>query len=448
MKKSAVFAGAAVLVGDAVVLNMLYFTFAYLQTERLMNLGVVPWAPCALLLFLGNVLFLRKPRPLPAIAGLNLLGFAGMTALVFYHSEQVEGFLPVAFAVFFLILTAVRAFSVAMHSLTVSRMLTILGVHLLGLCFFALAQGGGGLPVEYNGILFAALIVEITALAFLRTFGDGRNILCGSKWQGIILLAGMFGALAALLALFFTLLSSGARSAASAIAASVGSAVKAALHGLLRLINWLLSLIPLGTEEEFVPPPGFETGAMQGSQEFGEVVLDPAVLIAAGIVVAVLLAGLAVYLLYRFRRVKISLPSIKGGAAIASKPKLFAGLRRRIGELFAVLRFRFFALYYRNTAPGVLICLERWGRRHDLPRLKGETNAGFLSRIARQPQFAGEETALLLGRLRRDLDRMYYAPGKKTDADCLSRRELRAISSRARKMGRVSKGSKKPKFSR
>jgi hypothetical protein len=187
MKKSAVFAGAAVLVGDAVVLNMLYFTFAYLQTERLMNLGVVPWAPCALLLFLGNVLFLRKPRPLPAIAGLNLLGFAGMTALVFYHSEQVEGFLPVAFAVFFLILTAVRAFSVAMHSLTVSRMLTILGVHLLGLCFFALAQGGGGLPVEYNGILFAALIVEITALAFSAPSGtagiscadrSGRELFC------------------------------------------------------------------------------------------------------------------------------------------------------------------------------------------------------------------------------------------------------------------------------
>jgi hypothetical protein len=168
---------------------------------------------------------------------------------------------------------------------------------------------------------------------------------------------------------------------------------------------------------------------MPDAEAMEEIALNPAVYIVAGCVAAALLLGLLSYLLFRFRKVKITVGSAGMNTVRASRPEFLAGLKRRLIAKLAALRFFLDALYFRNTPPGVLCSLERWGRRHQMPRMAGETHGSFLLRLAKRPPFCADEVPELLRRLSRDLDVRYYAGRDKRSSDALSPRDLRRIRS-------------------
>ena len=59
----------------------------------------------------------------------------------------------------------------------------------------------------------------------------------------------------------------------------------------------------------------------------------------------------------------------------------------------------------------MLVWLERWGARYDLPRGPGETHRSYLARLGSLPAVEGGEISARLSELADLLDRSYFGPG-------------------------------------
>lgn len=162
-------------------------------------------------------------------------------------------------------------------------------------------------------------------------------------------------------------------------------------------IEWLLSLFPaMETGEVELPPPtpAFQmTMAEEGADVLGGVNI---IMLAAVLIIG---AGAIFWLLRAPRK---PLGNARAGKVRGLKFRQW--LKALLGKLRAELRFWRRYLVARNTAPGLLLWLERRLQRCGKGRRKGETCRAFLQRAAELLPAQAEPLAELAG----TIDGYYY----------------------------------------
>ena len=133
------FAGGVSVVTDAAIMDALFLSFSYIESDSFQSPGLPLWALCALLCYTVNLFFLRKPRPIPALAGLNVALLAGTLFVVFRFSATLTGWVATAFTVLFLLISVARTFQFAWSPVTLSAQLIHADLLFLALVWLALS---------------------------------------------------------------------------------------------------------------------------------------------------------------------------------------------------------------------------------------------------------------------------------------------------------------------
>lgn len=396
------FAGAAAVAADTAILDALFVSFSYVENQAFQSPGLPLWLLCALGCYAVNLLFLRRPRALPALAVLNLGLFAATLLILLRFSAILGGPVSAVFFVGFAAITLGRGLYFAFAPVG-------LGAHLihgdiLSLALFWLALSAEAALLErpwYLALQLGVLLLNLLCAVALRVGGtQNGQVLVGAPAAGAFLSAGLLGGMLLLLYALAHLLAGHSRSAVQTAA----DGLSAALHALWDAVNsffaWLFSLFPSPQEvpaepPDLLPPDGISPEiTVQGPAD-----LRPLYLLG-GLLLAALLLGAAA-LLFRFRHSRSSLSA--GGTASRSsvrRSRKKGALRRRLSAWRFRLHFRLLAFRRRNTPPGVLVWLERRMKRAGAPRLSGETPRAFLSRLPMD--FSALADAL---------DRLYYGDG-------------------------------------
>lgn len=390
--------------------HALFVTFQT-RMDPLPTLPALPMFAVLAAVYLLNALLLRRGVPLPALAVCDLLALAGAVALVLPLAV-----LPgVGSAVFAGLIVAAGwgiCLYTAFHPVTVPKLLTQCDVIVLCTIWAALIQGGGSLPVEQLMPYPAGLLLNLACLLALRTFGESREVVYGSRLGGALLSAGLLGVIGALLYVFVRFLSGGARSALAAFLQGALGLLRGLWELLNRFFTWLLSHFTPDVESG-APPTADPMGSAQTEEELMQVVLDPRLLIALGVILAVAAAGVLIFFLVRMRRVRLHLEL----TAPQRRQVRRSGRSGALGQWLAGLLFRLkCALLFtlrRNSPMGTLVWLERWGRRRRAPRKQGETYRRYFLRLQSLADPAcRERLAQLLEQLADCLDQRCFGTGR------------------------------------
>ena len=377
------FAGGVSVVTDAAIMDALFLSFSYIESDSFQSPGLPLWALCALLCYTVNLFFLRKPRPIPALAGLNVALLAGTLFVVFRFSATLTGWVATAFTVLFLLISVARTFQFAWSPVTLSAQLIHADLLFLALVWLALsAQPLLADRPDYLALQLAVLLLNLACAVALRVGGGTEgSVLVGAPVAGGLLSVGLLAGLMVVLLILVRTLAGHSRTAVDTIAAGITSGAAALWDAINRFFTWLFSLLPKpdlaqSALPEATLPSMDESGALE------EAVLDPTILYIAGAVVLVLAVIGAVLLLIRFRHSKLTLGKVGGvSAPPVRRKKLRGALGRRLEALMAELRFRVLAFRKRDTPAGVLVWLEGRMKKAGAPRLPGETPRAFLLRL-------------------------------------------------------------------
>ena len=358
--------------------HVLFLTFQF-RLDPLPTLPALPLFAALAAVYLLCVLLLRRGIPLPALAACALLALAGVEVLVL-RLAVLPGVGSGVFAGLIVAAGWGLCLYTAFRPVTVPRLLTQCDVIVLCTIWAALIHEGGTLPADQLIPYPAGLLVNLACLLALRTFGESREVVYGSRLGGALLSVGLLGVIGALLYLFVRFLAGGARSAMAAVLSGALGLLNG-LWGLIdRFFTWLSSLFP-PLEQEGAPPPAESMGAVSGEEELSQVVLDPRLLIALGIVAAVLAVGVLVFLLIRMRRVRLHLDVAAPARRQVRRTGNAGALGRWLAGLLFRLKFALLLTLRRGSPMGTLVWLERWGRRHHAPRAPGETYRSYFLRL-------------------------------------------------------------------
>lgn len=428
---------AAVLVTDLSILNTIVLTFT-VSPEN----GAVPLRIdypvlllCGLAGYFLNVLFLAKPRPLPAIAGLNVLIAAAEAAALFLFSSGVLGILRWAVFAFAVLFSTARGCYLVLYAVPLKQRLVYTeGSFFMVLWFFFLQSGITRYPVSYDFILFFVLSLNLAVLVKLRVSGEDGTVNLSGRWAAL-LTASAAAVLAFSLLLFTGFFSGGLRALTAGTISAATRAGKALLNLLSAILSFLISLIPPPSPSKFpMPEQSMEDIKPRIPHQQGDG--QTTAIVLAAVLGAAALAAL-VYLLIRFRHFRISASFGRGRAAgkkaRSEKRRLF---RRLLRAVSARVRFLLLSVARRKTAAGVLLALERFGRRRRLPRLGGETIRAYIERLIRSTDLADGGTSPLFARLCDELDFRYYGRGSAgVPGGGLSPAELSRLRKRIRQAG-------------
>ncbi len=385
------------------------------------------WAAVCSLVF---TLLLGKPREVPFLTALT-----GALVLTGFGLFALTAAAPPRFGVGLVIavgagMAAGLPLYYALHRPKVLSHLTQLDL-MIGVLLFLLVTKDA-LGFDDGTVVLAALVLLLDAAAAvgLRMTEDGHADGGGGALRASMTALAGAAALALAVWLLSAILSgSGAVTGGilrviGAFFAAVGRAVEAAVGRLARL---------LAREVRYdAVDPGPELPSLAGAEAVGGSGAVPINTTVIGIVLCVLLVGAAVFIALRLRRRAVTRAAAEGayGGEV--------GVRRTggtAGELWRRLRaaaaFRWTAFLHRDTPAGLLVFLERRGRRAGTPRAAGETMRAFLGRM---------DPAGGLAPLADALDRQYYGGGD----GGMTPRHCRALRRRFRKTHRRGKAPQKP----
>ncbi|GEM_PF-5901548 len=436
-QKNDLFANAVSVVNDISIVNTLYLIFSFSETGVVSDIGYLPWFSCGLLGYFINYWFLKKPRTIPAIAFLNGFLYAAEALFLYLVSGRLGGALAYAFAAVFLLITVCREYYLVLHPVTPQSTLTHTeGCVILVLFLYFFQIGGFEVPVSYNVIMFLVLLLNIAAMIKFRISSEHGNTLSVSGRWAALIFGAISLALAVLLLLYAGFLSGAVREATTAVLAFIGASVKFIFHLIGSIIMFLISLLPPPPTEEGLPPeqpqfkiPEFETSDLS--------VNETALMVLGALAVAAVIALIA-FLLMRFRHTRIS--SVFGGERLKQekvRSDRLSLLRRLINAARERLKFFVLSVVYRKTPVGLLLSLQRFGKRRGLKRLSGETHKSYLTRLAAATDvFSGEDAPAFAQRLCDELDFGYYSENGSQDFKCrLSPHEISHARIKIRKAG-------------
>ncbi len=197
-------------------------------------------------------------------------------------------------------------------------------------------------------------------------------------------------------------LAAGSKAAVSAVFKGFIAAVSALWDVINRFFTWLLSLLPLPEMDTALEPEPAASSVVTGELEKMEFPLETLYIILG--VIGLLILALGVFLIIRHRKVKIGLPQTISRRVNAPGVRGWRRSETPLSFACTNIKFKIMSFRYRNTPPGVLVRLEKFGRKSGAPRLGGESFREYLGRLSPDGQ---------LTPLSDSLDAMYYGKAEK-----------------------------------
>lgn len=403
------------VLNDVAMLSTLFFTFVSAQTKVNMLLGPWLWAGCVLVWHWVNLAFLRKPRSIPQVVLLNLIGAVVLPFAVLRWDAEISGPVVTTIAVIVLLITVIRAWYFAITPITLVGQITKVDGLVICMLWYGLVCSGGIFTSDRMLLfLVLAFLLELVVLAIRRGAGEQSEVLYGAKGRGILLSAGLLCAMGLFIFLLIRLLAKGSRALVEGVVSGVGAGVSWLGYWLNVFLEWLSSLIPYEEEMEAIDMGQISMGEMEAAEELGLAINMKVVAVILGIA-ALAAISLGIWLLFRFRKVKLGKIKISAPAAPTGKSRRTGSLGRWLRALLAELRFRWLSLVYRGTPEGTLVFLEHWGKQHGFPRKAGETPGTYFRRLAQfLPEEEREEGMALLSALAENLNARFFGGGRQT----------------------------------
>ena len=363
------------------------------------------------------VFILRIPRSVPfltAVTGGMFLASMG----VFWLASAT----PMTFGYGFVLaigagMAAGLPLYYALHRPLIHKHLARLDVLILVLAALMLVRQALGIDAGTVALTVLVLLMDAAAAVGLRMsdgeLNDGRNAFKAS------MTALISAAILALLICLFVAVFSRSGSAAGAVLEGIGSFFAMIGRGFERFFRWVSSLVTV--RDDTAPLELEEMPSLAGlDSQTTHDGMDMTAGAVGAVLVLVLIAALAV-LLSVFRKKRISAGTGVMISAADHPVRRTGGSARAIWKrILEELSFRWTAFIRRDTPAGVLLALERRGKRSQRPRQTGESMRQFILRM---------DAGGGLDALADALDREYYAGEKNT----LSPQRCRALRRYIRK---------------
>lgn len=416
-EKVHIFTGAVEIMTGITLMHVILMSISFFGRSGGTRLNFPLWLALGLACFLINRLLLRTPRSIPFMASMNVFFFAVSLFLLLHFPHLINGVLCYIIIVVFTIITVSRAYYLAYKPIVLAKHLMHFDTLVMIIFWLFLSQSGSDLmPIGDNLLILLILFVSIISNVVLRSAeNDVGSLICGSPILGSLLSLGMIAGIGAIIFALTRLLASGSKTAVAAILSGFLAVVSALWDMIDRFFMWLLSLVTLREVEIDIEPEAAASAFTSDELVKVDIPLDTIYKILA--VSGALILALAIFLVIRNRKLKIGLPQTsRVGVPSPRRSRLSGGLKRRFDSFISRLRFAFLSFRYRNTPPGVLIRLEKHGRKTGAPRLNGESFREYLGRLS--------PDSLLLP-LADALDALYYggAPAASFKSDCRSIRK-------------------------
>jgi hypothetical protein len=401
-------------------MQIIFTTMSHLGNGTPAWLDLPLWLLGGIICFLVNFFLLEQPRSLPILVGANAALFGLLLFSLIYFAPLLSGFFNHLVVVVFAIITVSMAYYLAFKPLSLQKHLLYFDAYMMGMLWLFLAMAGGEMADTDLWAYLLLIVLNLVCNMVLRSVESNVGAtLCGAPVRGALFAFGMVAGMVLVIFAIVRLLAAGASDMVASVWLGVKAALAAVWGAIERFMAWLASLIRVDQE---LPPLELEAmPSMEGVEELPPADIPLTALYMAGaIAAAVILSGI-VYLICRFRKKKLRIEVSRAGREAAPRRnRLAGGVKRRIAQFWAQLRFRLAALRHRSTPPGLLVSLERWGKKHGMPRLAGETMREYLSRLSPDGALLPVADAL---------DAMYFGGG----ANSLSKAACRQLRREFRK---------------
>jgi len=298
------------------------------------------------------------------------------------------------------------------ESLIVTFEITVLTLLASAVVISGHRMDSGVLPHLCIGVLSVLI-----AMMRLRTLHTRINQQSASSSSGVLLIV-LLLVIAACVMVFCAVISGSATDILTKITTLLSQILSAIGNGLAAFVFWLLSLFPQNIEPN--ENSAFDMPALP-SEQIQDVPSSSGILLYLLIIGVVLGLGIVLIKLWRTVHLRGHHTNKRNTAAVIVKKLGFVVLLRSlIRKLLNRCRLQILYLRNRNTAPGLLVWLERQMRRKRMGRKKGETAAAFLARLGLQ--FPSCQADLHL--LSQHLDRYYFGTNAR-DISAETIREMR-----------------------
>lgn len=384
-----------------------FWLFGYAKTQQIIGIRLLPFLAAALLCYLLLRLFLRTPRPLPAVVGAGVLLSAGSCALLIWRFAELTSPLSLCLSVAAVGAVVFRSIQLCIYPVTAAQSISALERCTAYFIVFLWFQGAVQLPSGYSLPLMAASLFSLVAVLYQR-LAAGSEADGSRKWvRGLMAVAALLLLITAALLLFYCYGSGPLTQAVLAVYAGIKFILTRLWQWFEAFLAWLASFASDPEPQELPQAlPGF-TPELPPESELP----DPRVYALAAAAGICLLLAAGIWALIRLRHVRISsgVRTQKKTAATRRRIPLLQWIRRLWAQLAARVRLRVRILAMRGTPQELYFFLTRAGRHLGLRKAPGETPCAFIRRVrtvlAAQPDLS---EALLS--LEAALQEALYAP--------------------------------------
>ncbi len=390
------FCSMAYLAANSCAMAALYAVFSIVEGtgESMPALGI--WLSCLCLCQLGMTLFLRKARSERSVIYFCAVFFALQLVLSFLIHGFFSSFFTTLVAVAMWLYSYFSSFELSIKGISPERLtksFDLCCLVLIFVLFFSIVKSTGlrlVLPVLVSTLLC------LFALMLIRG-GEQRKLRGALLGSGLVL---AFGAVAALLAALF---SGGIRQLVNILLLClryIGRAIDA-------IFTFLINLLPSKHYDYELPEP-IEGAALPPMEDMGFELMDPQVIIIAALALGFAAALAAIILHIARGKRPVNMRRIGGEKNIKRRRTgLGTVLAKAFKALWARINFFFACIVKRNTAPGLLLEIEKRSRAQLHGRSQSETCREFLSRACAVYPHAGSE----LMQLADNMDSLYFGSG-------------------------------------
>ena len=362
---------------------------------------------------------LKKPRSVPFLALVTGGLFLACMAVFLLASST-----PPHFGyVFVLAVGGGMAVGLPLHySLsrpTIQKHLTRLDILLIALVGLLLCRKALGIDSGTVALMTAVLFMDAASAVGLRMSDAAGE--SGDALKAVMIALGGAAALALVIGLFTAVFSRSA-GAVGGILHGIGSVFAAIGGSLERFFRWIASLVGREDSFEAIPLEGEIPSVAALEQDMGgEISVNASGIGIAAVAVAVAATAVAVFLL---RKKTLSRKSAVSAASSDMNVRRTGGTFAELWQaILEKLRFLYAAFMLRDTPAGLMVRLERQGKRIRCPRKSGETMAHYIRRM---------DAPGALGELADALDRQYYAGEKGKILSARKCRDMRRYIARMR----------------
>ena len=411
------------LLSGAAAMHTVFLLFSSPNNPGADHAGFLIWCGCLTLTYSVLTLLLRRPRSIRTV----VLTAAGgiclqlvLTLIFAYHPSTAIAWSALLFM--WISLYARCCILLLEDGVQPEAVVTTFELSVLVLFFAGFGTTVAVMPPSSLLHSTAGILLNLIAMVRIRSGHTRVDPQSSPSQKGRFLLVLLLAAMGGLAATLCILLTDSASLLLSRFTEWGFSLLRSAANAFDRMLRWLLSLLP----EQHMNSALLEEAESQapgGAADWGS--FDTPLLFYAMLGATVLLILAA--LIWLWRNGGFHLITFRSRTT-TQMTRQRPGLRELLLQVWRHFRravsFRITYLKMRNTAPGLLVWLEREMRSRHLERKPGETLCAFLLRI----QLLLPSCRESLARLADSLDQHYFGIGHTLPADEIAamRKQLRA----------------------